>query len=237
MPSNSIPRRDLPFFKDLDRLLQSNRFRHSGGEILDWFLSEMLTREYGLTHLKLDPVPEEYREEIRTLCASYFTSLNLTEPSTDLLGIAQQHVESMGHRQMKGAYYTPPEVSYMMAKMQFHDLDWSEYPVLTVADPTAGSGSMLLSVIRVMAEEHADKMERLSLTAFDKDRRACLCAAVQLLSVCLVNKFQVGEIKVIWMDSLTQEVYGYIVHCRNYKYGPPTYNADTIADLPQRPAA
>jgi|GEM_PF-4373455 hypothetical protein len=237
MDSNPISRCDLPFIRDLDQLLQLNRFRHSGIEILDWFLSEMLTREYGLTHLKLTPVPEEYRKEIRMLSNSYLKTIMLCETSTDLLGMAQQHVESVGHRQMKGAFYTPPEVSYMMAKMQFHDLDWNAYPVLTVADPTAGSGSMLLSVIRVMAEDHTDKMDRLSITAFDKDRRACLCAAVQLLSVCLVNGYQVGELKVIWMDSLTQDVYGYILHCRNRKYGPPTYDARTIADLPHLTAA
>lgn len=237
MARNPISRRDLPFFKELDRLLLSTRFRRSGREILDWFLSDMLTREYGLTHLTLDPVPEEHREEIRMLSLSYLSTIKLCEPSMDLLGMAQQYVESHGHRQMKGAFYTPPEISYMMAKIQFHDLDWSQYPVLTVADPTAGSGSMLLSVIRLMAEVHSDKLDRLSLTAFDKDRRACLCAAVQLLSVCFINGFQLGEIKVIWMDSLTQELCGYILHCRNRQYGPPSYDAGTIADLPQRPAA
>lgn len=122
MARNPISRRDLPFFKELDRLLLSTRFRRSGGEILDWFLSDMLTREYGLTHLTLDPVPEEHREEIRMLSLSYLSTIKLCEPSMDLLGMAQQYVESHGHRQMKGAFYTPPEIRYMMAKIQFHDL-------------------------------------------------------------------------------------------------------------------
>lgn len=234
MDSNPISRCDLPFIRDLDQLLQLNRFRHSGIEILDWFLSEMLTREYGLTHLKLTPVPEEYRKEIRMLSNSYLKTIMLCETSTDLLGMAQQHVESVGHRQMKGAFYTPPEVSYMMAKMQFHDLDWNAYPVLTVADPTAGSGSMLLSVIRVMAEDHTDKMDRLSITAFDKDRRACLCAAVQLLSVCLLT-YQVGELKVVSMGSLNSR------RVRLYFALPEpqirTSEARTIADPPQHTVA
>ena len=232
MSKNRISNRDLPFLIEYEKLTLSHRYRRSPGELLDWLTASILITDFGLTQLNLDLPPEEHADEIESLKTSYFKTLEQCPPSKDLLGIAQQFAESVGHRQQKGAFYTPEGVSYMMAQMQLHDLDWNEHPVLTIADPTAGSGSMILSVIRVLAEEYPLYLDRVSVTAADLDRRACLCAATQILSVCAVNEFQLGEIKVLWMDSLRNDLKGVIVHGRNPKYGLPTYDMQTIADLP-----
>lgn len=231
MSKNRISNRDLPFLIEFEKLTLSHRYRHSPGELLDWLTASILTTDFGLTHLNLELAPNEHMDDVLALKSSYYETLAQCAPSKDLLGIVQQFAESIGHRRHKGSFYTPESVSLMMAQMQLHDIDWTNHPVFTIADPTAGSGSMLLSVISVLAKEHSRYLDRVSLTAADLDRRASLCAATQLLSVCALNDLQLGEIKVLWMDSLTNDVKAVVVHGRNPKYGIPTYDMQTISDV------
>lgn len=69
-------------------------------------------------------------------------------PAGDPLGVASQLTVSRSSQQARGAFYTPYEVSLMMAQM----LD--PFPGASVCDPCCGSGGMLLAALEAVRSKH-----------------------------------------------------------------------------------
>ena len=81
-----------------------------------------------------------------------------------------------------GQFFTPPELSEMMARMTFapelERLD--SQPFLTAGEPACGAGGMILALVKVMTQAGHDPARRLWVQAIDVDRMAALMCYIQL---------------------------------------------------------
>ncbi len=81
-----------------------------------------------------------------------------------------------------GQFFTPPELSEMMARMTFapelERLD--SQPFLTAGEPACGAGGMILALVKVMTQAGHDPARKLWVQAIDVDRMAALMCYTQL---------------------------------------------------------
>ena len=106
------------------------------------------------------------------------------EPCTDLLGSYYQEINSKATRDGRGDFYTPPEVSELMARMAFNaEKVIADGRPVTVQEPTCGSGGMILQMAKQLAPKeeglpsHVDLMR---VTAIDIAPTSCDMAYVNL---------------------------------------------------------
>lgn len=80
-----------------------------------------------------------------------------------------------------GQFFTPPEVSEVIARMTFGDgSELAGKPFVTLCEPACGSGGMVLSFVKVMLEKGLNPAERVWVQAQDIDRTAALMCYLQL---------------------------------------------------------
>ena len=99
-----------------------------------------------------------------------------------------------------GQFFTPREVSYMMAQMTLSDLDavLAEKRYITIQEPACGAGGMLLAVGEVFREKGHDPTTRLWFQAIDV---APLCYQMTYIQTSLTG--MAGT--VMCMDALVNE--------------------------------
>lgn len=88
------------------------------------------------------------------------------------LGIQSEHV---------GQFFTPPEISELMARMNYGDAMANlKEPFVTVMEPACGAGGMILAFAKVLIDAGHNPAERLWVHCQDIDRTAALMCYVQL---------------------------------------------------------
>jgi type I restriction-modification system DNA methylase subunit len=112
------------------------------------------------------------------LLASLVTALD--EEPRDVLGPLYMELEIASKDQ--GQFFTPPELSEMMARMTFApELDRLEHqPFITAGEPACGAGGMILALVKVMTEAGYDPSRKLWVQAIDVERLAALMCYIQL---------------------------------------------------------
>lgn len=80
-----------------------------------------------------------------------------------------------------GQFFTPPEISELMARITFGDgVEHANKPFITLCEPACGSGGMVLAFVKVMLEKGWNPVERVWVQAQDIDRTAALMCYLQL---------------------------------------------------------
>jgi hypothetical protein len=80
-----------------------------------------------------------------------------------------------------GQFFTPPEISELMAKVIYGDeLRTMDKPFITLCEPACGAGGMVLAFVKVMMDAGVDPNQRLWVQAQDIDRLAALMCYLQL---------------------------------------------------------
>lgn len=109
-------------------------------------------------------------------------TLGLEEQRTDFLGRLFMALE-MGN-EVTGQFFTPFEVSRMMAQMSLHDLTSEQLAerggFITVCEPACGAGGMCVAVADVLAELSLNYQVCCHVTAVDVDATAVHMAYIQL---------------------------------------------------------
>lgn len=117
--------------------------------------------------LAMETREDEYKEAIRGYSPDELNQLALAmarlidemdcSPFSDLLGVFYTDVMAATDRTARGEFNTPPPVSEMMARMTFDPEKIREEGVpVTVLDPCAGSGGLVLECARSLAPDHVD---------------------------------------------------------------------------------
>jgi hypothetical protein len=139
--------------------------------------------------IRKDPALEaEYMQIVKRYDASQlseicglFAKLVLlldTEPQ-DVLGQLYMTLE-LGNAQA-GQFFTPPEISELMARMTYGDeLQNLTKPFITLSEPACGAGGMVLAFVKVMLSHGHDPSKRLWVQCQDVDRAAALMCYLQL---------------------------------------------------------
>lgn len=80
-----------------------------------------------------------------------------------------------------GQFFTPPEVSELMARITFGDgAEHVDKPFITLCEPACGAGGMVLAFVKVMLEKGWNPVDRVWVQAQDIDRTAALMCYLQL---------------------------------------------------------
>ena len=88
------------------------------------------------------------------------------------LGIQSEHV---------GQFFTPPEVSELMARLTYGEaLANLKQPFVTVQEPACGAGGMILAFTKVLIEAGHNPAEKMWAHCQDIDRTAALMCYLQL---------------------------------------------------------
>ena len=96
----------------------------------------------------------------------------------DILGPLYMELEVASRDQ--GQFFTPPEVSNLMAEMTWSDQQISDRPFVTLQEPACGAGGMVLAFVKSMIDRGHDPSQKLWTQCIDVDRLAALMAYVQL---------------------------------------------------------
>lgn len=104
----------------------------------------------------------------------------LDEEPRDILGPLYMELEIANKD--AGQYFTPPELSELMAQMTFaQELDKLDTQAfITAGEPAAGTGGMILALVKVMITAGHNPAEKLWVQAIDVDRMAALMCYIQL---------------------------------------------------------
>lgn len=119
-------------------------------------------------------------EELKEVSRAFALLINEMEcaPFTDILGPFYIDCASHSSKQARGEFYTPPEISKLMARMVF-DVDAARAGMkpITVNEPACGSGGMVLAVAEMFAP---DAVDLLRVTAQDINPVAADMAYINL---------------------------------------------------------
>ena len=121
----------------------------------------------------------------------------------DILGPLYMELE-VANRDV-GQFFTPPELSELMAAMTFAPLveDLERKPFISAGEPACGAGGMILALVKIMTRAGYDPLEKLWVQAIDVDRMAALMCYIQLSLWNVPAEVVVGntlswEIREVW---------------------------------------
>ncbi len=104
-----------------------------------------------------------------------------------------------------GQFFTPPELSDLMAQLTFADMlgKLEAQPFITAGEPACGAGGMILALIKVMIAKGYNPSQHIWVQCIDVDRLAALMCYIQLSIWNVPAEIIVGntlswEIREIW---------------------------------------
>ncbi len=160
--------------------------------------SKALEDEY---HLIMKSYEPKDQERLCKLLAITVQGLELAPE--DFLGDIFMSLEFGDAR--RGQFYTPQNVSKMMAEMQFSHLDelLKEKPFVTVSEPACGAGGMILPIVDILLRAGHSPAETIWVQAIDVDRTAALMCYIQLSLWAIPAQVIVGncltlEVREVW---------------------------------------
>lgn len=185
----------------LSILTGSHRFQFAPSLLFGWMLDEVLTR-FG-AKMGSD-MPPEAAKTVADATSEYVELVRAEEPFEDVLGNIYMALASKWGQKALGQYFTPQSVSTMMGRMlvegAYSDMGPGRKPpngapMWRVADPTCGSGVMMLSLLRIVLQnEGPEGLLRFSVTGIDLDYVCARMFAVQHLVNCWSHDLTIGEL-------------------------------------------
>lgn len=139
--------------------------------------SQKLEDEY------LSIVARYSKEEVNEFCEllANFVELMDQEPA-DVLGSLYMELD-LGNLN-NGQFFTPHEISLLMARMAYGDvldsMKSSNKPFITLSEPACGAGGMVLAFANEMLKKGLNPAEKLYVQCIDIDRLAGLMCYLQL---------------------------------------------------------
>jgi type I restriction-modification system DNA methylase subunit len=177
----------------LAKLIESVSYRRHNHEVFSDFvemsaiaisnavdLGQREKREADYMRIVKKYEPQEI-EKFPEMLASLVTALDVHEDGlSDVLGKTYHDLEL--HNKWVGQYFTPLEICRMIAKMTIGDNGPTlpECGYLTVMEPAAGSGAMVLAFAAEMKAAGLNYQTQLHVTAVDVDLKCCAMTYIQL---------------------------------------------------------
>ena len=163
------------------------------------------------------------KEELLIFSELLAILIELLEPEPrDVLGTLYMDLE-LGNETV-GQFFTPPDVSHMMAQMLYRDkMKKLDKDFITLSEPASGAGGMILAFTKVMLSYHHNPADKLWVQCIDVDRLAALMCYVQLSLWNVPAEIVVGntlslEIREVFYTP-AHYLYGWDMklHCRQAK--------------------
>ncbi|HEX7050052.1 MAG TPA: N-6 DNA methylase [Longimicrobiales bacterium] len=198
----------------VNRIIDLHRWT---GDPFGVFAAEAL-RAIGVPVRESPPAEEDAVEDVHEAVALWLAMAAEAEPFADVLGPVYSEVASRGKVQRAGQFFTPWEVSVMIAELQLRD--WEPRPNPSdpdgrwrILEPACGSGAMLLASLDFVRRRHGPDALRLwGVEAWDVDLTCARTCALQLLANLAMEDWALGELLVICGDSLRMEIRHIVAH-------------------------
>jgi len=172
------------------KLIQEIGYRHGTWQVYSDFLElAAIAISNSVDKSQFDEREKRYLETINKYSkdeaikiAHIFNDLieALEVEAEDVLGRVYQEL-GLGNKWM-GQFFTPFQVSVAAGKIMLHDLKDTirREGYVTVNEPTAGGGSMILGLCKAMFDEKINYQEQMLVVAQDIDIRAVYMSYIQL---------------------------------------------------------
>lgn len=145
---------------------------------VDWNSKEKRETRY------LEIVKKYNAEELNTLAQMFADLVNVLEQyaphPSDVLGKVFHNLEL--HNKYKGQFFTPQHVCDFMGACSLgeHDLAIATKGYITMCEPCAGSGAMILGFAKAMTENKYNYSKQMVVTAIDIDLKCVFMTYLQL---------------------------------------------------------
>lgn len=178
-----------PFQKEFVKLLQANAYRHRPHEVFRDFcelgalsLSNAVDlAQYDRREARYLEIVKRYTaEEVGRFPAMLAAVVNSLECGfSDSLGQLFMALD-LGN-QWKGQFFTPYDVSLMMAKMTVGDIgaQVEQQGFITINEPAAGAGAMVIACAHAIQDQGINYQTAMHVTAQDVDATAVHMAYIQ----------------------------------------------------------
>ena len=120
-------------------------------------------------------------DDVQRLCEMLsLVVVMIDQEPVDILGAIYMELELSSFD--NGQFFTPPEVSGLMAQIIYGDtLDEKlKKPFITLHEPACGAGAMILSFVKMLVLKKQNPAEKIWVSAVDINRIAALMAYIQL---------------------------------------------------------
>lgn len=118
-----------------------------------------------------------------------YVVMGLEEKPCDFLGSVFMELD-LGSSQI-GQFFTPYEVSLLMAKLNVVDL--CNKPIITLHEPAVGSGGMVIAYAQALRENGVNYQQKLFVQAIDLDPVAAMMAYVQFTLLHIPAEVCIGN--------------------------------------------
>lgn len=175
--------------------------KSTSGNLFYNFLDDALAplhKDYRLKH----PWSPQEHAVLFELGKMYAEAVRDLPPFTDVLGQLYMNIAASGHKSVLGQFFTPPEISRMMALMSAHDQDWNK-DAISFNDPCVGAGVMPLEFSKVALQNNA--LSRVHIMVCDIDIVCVKMTAIQFAANALMHDLAPKSLSVLHGDSLTVE--------------------------------
>lgn len=202
--------------KELIRIFNHLAYKHGANRVFEDFLSVSalsISNAVDKTHweereAEYMEITKRYEKSEIELFVAMLTHLVLeleqyAESPKDVLGSIFHELEL--HNKYKGQFFTPQNIADMMSEVTFETVDKQaidEQGYVSVCEPCAGSGVMVLSFARAMKKRGYNFQTDMVVTAIDIDIKCVHMAYLQF------SLYGIPAI-VIHGNSLTREVWSY----------------------------
>lgn len=127
----------------------------------------------------MDRVSQYARPEVNAICGMLALSVTtLGESGVDLLGVVYED-EGYADQKYGGQFFTPYHICRVMAELTMGDVIDGD-PVITLAEPAAGSGRMVLAAAHYMREQKRDPEQHLWVDATDLSQQCAQMCYLQM---------------------------------------------------------
>lgn len=138
--------------------------------------------------------------ELNGVFTLYCQLVKSHKPFTDLFSLLHEDLLLSGRRgESLGRFYTPPSFADGIAELG---------PILNsykrVGDICSGAGSLKLAALKRLATENPDALGCLSIVLTDIDELACKVAFLQIAANMIVNRTQIGSVKMFRCNLITE---------------------------------
>lgn len=126
-------------------------------------------------------IVKHYKPESLTELSELFGEYVIAAESfffQDVLGPIHMELGSKSSKAATGEFYTPNEISYLMAKMTLGDIEVPDDRPLTICEPACGAGAMVLACGRHFVERGCSPLN-MQVTAIDISKLAVNMCFVQ----------------------------------------------------------
>ncbi|MBK3462660.1 DNA methyltransferase family protein [Pseudomonas haemolytica] len=138
--------------------------------------------------------------ELDDLFSTYCQLVGCHRPFTDLFSMLHEELLLSGKRgEGLGRFYSPPSFADGIVELMPIKNSYK-----TVGDICSGTGSLKLAGLKRLATENPDALGCLSIVLTDIDELACKVAFIQIAVNMIVNRTQIGSVKMFRCNLITE---------------------------------